>query len=280
MLTYRQFVLALKEIGLDSHSRVIAHGNVSAPTLVSGGAETIVGALVATCGAVMMPAFTQRTTITPQFGPPDNALEYGSDPDGNQDAEIYHPELPVDSELGEASEIMRCHPQALRSNHPILSFVGINFEEGLRSQTLEEPLAPIGWLAEFDGDVLLIDTDHRSNVSLHRAEHLAGRRGFIRWALTEGGVVECRNMPGCPDGLGVIGSRLDGISHAAEFEGLRLEIVPVRDLVNAAVGWIHEDPRALLCDRLFCPRCAAVRTSVRTEDANPEDGELDQENTT
>jgi len=279
MLTYRQFVHALKEIGLDSHSRVIAHSGFSAPTKVSGGAETIVGALVAACGAVMMPAFTQRTTITPLFGPPDNALEYGSDPDGNQEAEIYHPELSVDSDLGEVSEVMRCHSQALRSNHPILSFVGVNLEEGLRSQTAEEPFAPIGWLAEFDGDVLLIDTDHRSNVSLHRAERLAGRRTFIRWALTKEGVVECRNMPGCPDGLDTIGSRLDGISHVAEYEGLRLEVIPVRDLLNAAVGWIHEDPRALLCDRPFCPRCAAVRTSVRAEDANPEEGDQGQENT-
>jgi len=273
MLTYRQFVNALKEIGLDSHSRVIAHSSFSAPTKVSGGAETIVGALVSTCGAVMMSAFTQRTTIIPPFGPPDNALEYGSGMDGNHEAEIYHPELPVDSELGEVSEILCCHPLARRSNHPVLSFIGVNLEEALRSQTIEEPFAPIEWLAEFDGDVLLIDTDHRSNVSLHRAEHLAGRRGFIRWALTEEGVVECRNMPGCPDGLDAIRSRLEGISHAADYEGLRLEVVPVRDLLNAAVGWIHEDPRALLCDQPFCPRCAAVRTSVRKEDANPEEGE-------
>lgn len=279
MLTYRQFVQALKEIGLDSHSQVIAHSGFSAPTKVSGGAKTIVGALTATCGALMMPAFTQRTTIIPPSGPPDNALEYGSETDGNLDAEIYHPELSVDSELGEVSEVMRRYPQTRRSNHPVLSFVGVNLEEALQSQTIEEPFAPIGWLADFDGDVLLIDTDHRSNVSLHRAERLAGRRGFTRWALTEEGVVECRNMPGCPDGLDAIRGRLDGISHAAEFEGLRLEVVPVRDLLNATVGWIHEDPRALLCDRPFCPRCAAVRTSVRKEDVNLEDREQGQENT-
>ncbi len=273
MLTYRQFVNALKDIGLDSHSRVIAHSGSSALTKVSGGAETIVGALISTCGAVMMPAFTRRTTIIPPFGPPDNALEYGSQLEGNQEAEIFHPELPVDSELGVVSEVMRCHPQARRSNHPVLSFVGVNLEDELQSQTIEEPFAPISWLADSDGDVLLIDTDHRSNVSLHEAERLAGRRGFIRWALSEEGVVECRNMPGCPDGLDAIRSRLEGISHTAEYEGLRLEVVPVRDLVNAVVGWIHEDPRALLCDRPFCPRCAAVRTSVRKEDAYPESGE-------
>ena len=279
MLTYRQFVQALKAIGLDSHSRVIAHSGSSAPKKVSGGAETIVGALAATCEGVMMPAFTQRTTIIPPFGPLDNALEYGSETDGNQDAEIYHQGLPVDPGLGDVSEVMRSLPQVRRSDHPVLSFVGVNLEEALRNQTIEEPFAPIGWLADFDGDVLLIDTDHRSNVSLYRAERLAGRRSFIRWALTEEGVVECRNMPGCPEGFDAIRSRLEGISHASEYEGLRFEVVPVRDLVNAAVGWIHEDPRALLCDRPFCPRCAAVRTSVRKEDAHMEDGEQGQENT-
>ncbi len=279
MLTYRQLVQVLKESGLDSHSRVIAHSSLSSPTKVSGGAETIVGALVATCEALMMPAFTERTTIIPPFGPPDNAIEYGSETDKNQEAEIFHPELPVDSELGQVSEIMRCHPQAQRSNHPILSFAGVNLEEALQSQTIDEPFAPIGWLADFDGDVLLIDTGHRPNVSLHRAERLAGRRGFIRWALTKNGIVECRNMPGCPDGFEAIASRLEGISHVFEVDGLRLEVVPVRDLVNAAAGWIHEDPRAMLCDRPFCPRCAAVRMSVRKEDANPEDCEQGQENT-
>ncbi len=273
MITYRQLVQALKESGLDSHSRVIAHSSLSSPTKVSGGAETIVGALAATCEGVMMPAFTERTTIIPPFGPPNNALEYGSETDRNQEAEIYHPELPVDSELGQVSEVMRSHPQAQRSNHPVLSFAGINLEEALQSQTIDEPFGPIGWLSEFDGDVLLIDTDHRSNMSLHMAERMAGRRGFIRWALTKNGVVECRNMPGCTDGFDAIRSRLGSISHAAEYGELRLEVIPVRDLLNAAVGWIHEDPRALLCDRPFCPRCAAVRTSARKEDAHLEDGE-------
>ena len=273
MFTYRQFVKILEESGIDSRSRVIAHSTVSAPALVSGGAETIVGALTTTCGSVLMPAFTKRTTIIPPFGPQDNALEYGSEPDRNRDAEIFHPELSVDSELGDVPEIMRSHPQARRSTHPLLSFVGVNIEEALMSQTIEEPLAPIGWLADFDGDVLLINADHRWNVSLHWAERLAGRKGFIRWALSEEGVVECRNMPGCPDGLDAIESQLEGISHVTECDELRFELIPVRDLVNAAVGWIHEDPRALLCDRPFCPRCAAVRKSVRSEDSIQEEGE-------
>ena len=272
MLSYRQLVQSLKEIGLDSRSRVIAHCGVSAPDKVSGGAETITAALVATCEAVMVPAFTQCTTIIPPSGPPDNGLEYGSGTSENQDAEIFHTGLVVDPVLGDVSEIMRSHPRAHRSSHPILSFAGVNCEDALDSQTLEEPFAPIGWLAEFDGDVLLIDTDHRSNVSLHRAERLAGRRGFIRWALTKEGIVECRNMPGCPNGLNAIRDRLEGISHITEIEELRLEVIPVRDLVNTAVGWIHEDPRALLCDQPFCPCCAAVRASVRIEDDSPNAG--------
>ena len=43
----------------------------------------------------------------------------------------------------------------------------------------------------------------------------------------------------------------------------RVELIPVRDLIHIAVGWIRQDPRALLCEQPGCSRCQAVRASVR-----------------
>ena len=91
----------------------------------------------------------------------------------------------------------------------------------------------------------------------------AGRRQFVRWALTLDGVVECPGFPGCTAGFQQIASRLDGISRTLQLGESIIEVIPLRDMINIAVGWIHEDPRALLCDREGCPRCAAVRASVR-----------------
>jgi aminoglycoside 3-N-acetyltransferase len=209
-----------------------------------------------------MPAFTRRTLVTPPFGPPDNGIRYGDAAD-NFEAEVFHPDLPVDAELGEVAETLRRHPQARRSLHPALSFSGLRADQALEGQTLDEPLAPVHWLAEADADVLLIGVDQRSNVALHYAEWVAGRKAFLRWALTEDGVVLCPQFPGCSDGFPAIESRLTGILRQTALAGQPLRAVPLRDLVHVAAGWVRQDPRALLCDREGCERCADVRLSVR-----------------
>lgn len=263
MLSYRDFIRAFDELDLGSHSRVIVHASLTALGEVAGGAETIVGSLLSTCGTVIMPTFTYRTMITPPVGPSDNAIGYGSVDEENLMAEFYHPDMSADPAMGIVAETLRQHPKATRSAHPILSFTGVNTQEALHMQTLEEPLAPIGWLAEYDGDVLLLGVDHTANTSLHYAERQAGRKQFLRWALTPRGVVACPVYPGCADGFQAIVPRLDGVVRRVLLGQSMVEAIPLRDLIHIAVSWMHEDPRALLCDRLGCERCAATRASVR-----------------
>jgi aminoglycoside 3-N-acetyltransferase len=265
MLTYRDLVLTFRELGLGPHSRVIFHASLSALGLISGGAETVIGALISACEVVMAPTFTYRTMVIPEVGPPDNGLDYESAADQNRMAEVFHPEMPADPVMGVTAEALRNHPEALRSDHPILSFAAVNAAEALASQSLEAPFAPIDWLAEYDGDVLLLGVDQRSNTSIHFAEQLAGRKQFLRWALTKKGVVECPRWPGCPEGFEALSPRLEGVIRRETLgEGI-VQLIPLRDLIHIVVGWIREDPRALLCDRLGCDRCAAVRADVRTE---------------
>ncbi len=263
MLTYRDLVKAFRDLDLGPHSRVIVHASLRALGPVTGGAETVVGALLATCEAVLAPTFTYKTMITPPIGPPDNAMDYGTDGDRNLRAEFFHADMPSDPALGALSETLRLHPQARRSGHPILSFAGVNAEQALELQTLDEPLAPLHWLADADGDVLLLGVDHTANTSIHLAEHAAGRKQFVRWALTPQGVVECPGFPGCSRGFQAIASRLEGVARRVELGQARAEMVPLRDLINITVGWIREDPRALLCDHVGCPFCSAVRAAVR-----------------
>jgi aminoglycoside 3-N-acetyltransferase len=265
MLKYRDFARAFEELGLGSHSLIIAHASLAAFGEVAGGADTVVGSLLSTCGTVIMPAFTYRTMVIPTVGPPDNAIDYGSTDEENLTAEFFRLEMPADAAMGVVAEALRQHSMATRSSHPILSFSGVNAEEALQSQTLEDPLAPIGWLAEYDGDVLLLGVGHTVNTSLHFAEKKAGRKQFIRWALTTQGVVECPDWPGCSDGFQAIAARLEGVVRRVPLGESAAEAIPLRDLIHITVSWIHEDPRALLCDRLGCERCASVRASVRVE---------------
>ena len=263
MLTYRDFVLAFDELGLTKSSRILVHSNLDEAGEIEGGAEAVLGALLASCEMVLTPAFTHGSVVVPEVGPPDNAIDYGASETENLDAEFFHPEMDVDDDLGTLPGTILKHGAAGRSSHPILSFAGIHAAEPLALQTLAEPFGPIAWLAEFDGDILIINADHTSNISLHYAEQLAGRQALTRWALTEDGVAECRNMPGCSQGFEAIRARLTGEVQQTSIESINIELIPVRDLMNIAAGWIREDSRALLCGTPDCLYCPQVRASFR-----------------
>ncbi|MDX1601127.1 MAG: AAC(3) family N-acetyltransferase [Anaerolineales bacterium] len=263
MITYRDFVSAFRRLGLDRGNRVLAHASLSAFGEVVGGAEAVVGAMVSTFDTVIMPAFTTRTMIVPPVGPENNALDYDAGGQNTAHAEFWDLDLPPDRDVGAVAHALRLHPEAQRSSHPILSFSGVGAQKYLEAQTVENPLAPIGALADDDGDVLLLGVDHRVNIAAHYAEQKAGRRQFVRWALTSAGILECQNYPGCSDGFYVLNDRLSGVRRRVDLGHGVVESVPLRDLIHIVTGWIREDPTAMLCDRPSCRHCQAVRQSVQ-----------------
>ena len=261
MSSYREWIGALRDLKLGRHSRTLVHVSLEAMAPVAGGADTVVGALLATCETVVAPTFTLRTLVVPTVGPPDNGVVYGVAP--NTEAEIFDPAMPADADMGAFAEALRQHPESQRSSHPALSFAGVRAEAVLATQTLDEPLAPIRALAEEDADVLLVGTGHRQNVGLHWAERLAGRKQFIRWALTSGESSSARPSLGARTVSRRSVRSLSGDHTATTLGNDRLLAVPLRDMIHIAVAWMRQDPRALLCDRLGCERCAAVRAAVR-----------------
>lgn len=262
MLTYRALTTTLRDQGFGPHSRLLALVDVPALGPLSGGTEAVLGALLASCETLLMPAFTTRCMVVPADGPPGNGLVYG-DNGRNLTADFFTSDLPADADLGPVAEALRQHPESARSIHPLYSFAGVGCQDGLATQTLDDPLSPLAWLADNDGDVLLLGAGARANVALHLAERLAGRKQFVRWALTPQGVVECPACPGCREGFPAVGQRLRGIARRAPLGEAALTWIPLRDLVHITVGWIREDPRALLCDRPDCPACRDVRAAVR-----------------
>ncbi len=264
--SFRILVGALRDLGVERGRPVIAHASLSAFGKVNGGAETLLGALLASFGRVLMPAFTYKTMLVPEAGPPDNALDYGSGRDMNRMAEFFHPDMPADRLMGAVAEALRRSPLAQRSMHPILSFAGIGVETELESQSLTEPLAPIGRLHEAGGWVVLLGVDHTVNTSIHYAERLAGREGFVRWALTPEGVVECPGFPGCSQGFQAIESDLEGVTRRAAAGATVIRAVALSELVERTVSRLTSDPLALLCTSDSCPRCQAVRRGRKIAD--------------
>ena len=250
----------LTKLGLSKHL-VIAHASLKAVGKIEGGAETMLQALLESTRGLVMPTFTYKTMLNPEIGPPNNGITYGTQADLNKQAEAFHPNMPVDRMMGTLPEALRKHPAAKRTSHPIQSFAGIHSDAVLNSQSIFNPLAPIGTLSDNDGWVLLLGVDHMVNTSIHYGEKLAGRMQFIRWALTPDRVVECPGFPGDSEGFNAIAPDVEKYTRRAEIGGTLVQAVHVKSLLDVVVQRIRENPFAFLCGRPDCERCNAVRWS-------------------
>jgi aminoglycoside 3-N-acetyltransferase len=254
----RDLLLGLRDLRL-ANMPVIVHSSLKSFGHVEGGAGTVANALVAVFGTLLVPTFTYKTMIIPLAGPENNGITYGSLQDQNQNAEFFTLRTPVDPLMGTIPEMFRKHPRAKRSNHPIQSFAGINAELILAAQTMTNHLAPLELLEKADGWALLMGVDHTVNTSIHHAEKLAGRRQFIRWALTPKGVVECPGFPGCSAGFQAIAPDMEKFTRKVQIGDALVQAVPLKMLVKMVVARIKKDPLALLCQQEDCERCNAIR---------------------
>lgn len=249
---------ALLQLGLKK-SPVIAHASLKAFGWIKGGAETALSALLASTRGVVMPAFTYKTMLTPEVGPPRNGLTYGSQSDLNKMAEPFRPDMPADKMMGVLPETLRRHPKAKRSVHPIQSFAAISADAIVGSQTIFDWYAPIRALAQAGGWVLLLGVDHTANTAIHYGEKIAGRMQFIRWALLPDRAVECPDFPGDSQGFNAIAPRVEKYVRRVRIGGALVQAFPLDKLLRAVVELLNENPLALLCEKKDCERCEAVR---------------------
>lgn len=262
MKKYRDLVKALRKLDLDGGRPVVAHASLSAFGKVKGGAEAVLGALFEHFDSLVMPVFTYTSMVTPEVGPPDNAVEYGKMNDANRMAEVFWPGMPADRLMGIVPETLRLHNRAQRSLHPILSFTGVNAVEILKEQKLITPLGPLKAILDQDGWVLLLGVDHKANTSIHLGERLAGRKTFVRWGLTKDGVLECPGFPPCSEGFNALAPFVAPVIRDIQVGEALVQAISIRELVEIVHPLVIEDPLALLCSRPDCMRCSAGRQDV------------------
>jgi aminoglycoside 3-N-acetyltransferase len=258
MLEYAALRSAFEELDL-ADNPVIVHASLKKFGPIDGGAETVLQAILATTSGLIIPTFTYMTMVTPEVGPPNNGIQYGSDKDNNKRAEPFHLKMPPDKMMGFLSRTLLEQKASIRTAHPILSFGGIGVDNILITQTIYEPLAPIRALADADGWVVLINVGHDVNTSIHYGEKLAGRRQFIRWALVRDRVVECPGFPGDSSGFHAIEDYVKPDTRRVQVNNAIIQAVPLKRLLDAVQELIKKDPLALLCQRSDCEQCNAVR---------------------
>jgi aminoglycoside 3-N-acetyltransferase len=262
MISFRELVTGLRMLGIESYTPLLVHAQDDWLAQVRGGTDTVLTALLSNFDSLMVPAFTSSTLVTPLEGPSDNALDYGEAVTLTQDAEIFSDSLLPDPNMGQLAGHFVHLKNAQRSQHPLISFVGVGVGSALQAQTLTEPYGTIRVLTELNGWVLFMGSNQESNFSLHYAEHLAGRKQFVRWALTVEGIAECINMPGCSRGFEAVDVLFKDICRLSRVGNHALQAYPITPMLQIVRDLIGTLPEALLCGDSSCAYCRAVRNSI------------------
>ncbi len=237
------------------HSSLGSFGRV-----VGGARAVVVGLLDAGC-TVMVPAFTYDLAVAQ---PPGRALlrnAWGDrDDDGLPPAteEVYTPDR------NDVSEWMGAVPAAVletagraRGDHPLNSFAaaGPLASDLIAGQAPLDVFAPFRELARINGYVVMMGVDLRTMTALHRAEQMAGRTPFRRWASgADGGVVEAE-CGGCSRGFNAIEPALSPVERRATVGSSVWRIFPAADVLERASAAIRERPEITRCDVADCDRC-------------------------
>ncbi|WP_430785465.1 aminoglycoside N(3)-acetyltransferase [Actinoplanes sp. G11-F43] len=244
----------LRALGLTSGDVVLVHSSLSAVGYVAGHVQAVVQALLEVLGP-------DGTLVVPTHTP-DN-----SDPAGWSNPPVPRAWWPVIREhtpgfdplrtpsrwMGILPEAVRAWPGALRSDHPEVSFAALG--PLAATITAGHPLtdglgdgSPLGAIYRAGGKVLLLGVDHGSNTSLHLAEcrltdppqeeNSAAVRlpdGTSRWVTWSSPVADESDF----DQLGTAYETIGPVS-VGRVGSAESRLMPQRDLVDFAVGWITE----------------------------------------
>ena len=244
----------LAALGLNGTQHLIVHASLKSFGQLEGGARTVVDALLARTATLVAPAFTYNTLLnTPAERP----------------RSTFHRDSRVSRDIGRVPQELVERAAAVRSFHPTLSFIALGRQADwiVTQQSLEQPYQPIGALYELDGYALLIGVDFGSNTSLHYAEYLAGIPQLTRY-VSLGGQICPTTFPNCSADFDNLLPYLHGRERAVAVGHAHLRLYRVRDLVDAGVRLLHQDPEGLLCTYKYC-RCQQVRDLIRRQGLHP-----------
>ncbi len=264
MVTRKDIVDGLRELGLAAGDTVVVHSSLSSFGEVEGGAETVVDALLEVLGP-------QGTLVVPTFN---------FEP-GVFDAE----ETP--SIVGKITEAVRRRPEAIRSLHPTHSVAAIGplaeaITEGHEKVDAFGRGSALFKALQAKAKILQLGVTHTTNSMIHVAEEIIGvpyldRQRQVGVKTPRGKVVrKWIRRPGCSRGFDAVDEPLRENGHIREtmIGGCRARLMSARALVDAAIELLRSDPEALLCNRPDCGNCAEARAMIAALETERQDKEV------
>lgn len=272
MASTQSLVTDLQKLGLRSGMTLLVLSMW--PSSVSSSPQTLLDALLdvlGPTGTLMVPTFTYTSVDPP---PPAPMLAEAATQ--RSPASVFRiRSTPADIQLvGPLPELVRNRPKAKRSHHPVFSFSAIGPNAALLTHAapFHFPFgseSPLAHLHRLNGELLLLNTDQRSNLLIHLAEVWAEVPYLVSTLRVKVGRERWRTMhgkPGCSEGFVKIEPllRQARLIRYGEIGSLPAQRMNVRAVVSMAVALLKGAPDALLCDSPTCAFCQLARRCTQT----------------
>lgn len=262
MITKKQLTEALQQLKLQN-ACVCLHTSVrSFADRLEGGPESIPQALLEEGCTLLVPTFSDMYEAAPveaHMPPRNGAGDYSYFRNKTYENSVFcvSSNRVTVEEMGILPKAVLEMPEHIRGDHPLNSFtaVGPQAEELIRAQTVRHVYAPLEQLYKSDGFVLLAGVDLTSATAIHYAEQKAGRNPFIRWAKAADGTTVGVCAGGCSDGFERLAPHLRSLEKTVWVGKSLWRCYRMRELVDACVRIMQEDPQITHCEDPGCARC-------------------------
>lgn len=279
MLTELSLIADLRALGVSSTpgAVLIVHSGYRSLGKVEGGPAAVARALVAAVtpgGTLLAPTFTSDLVdpyTWPVPPPAEERLRIMAA------MEEFDPLTSPPHKMGAIATALWRHPGAVRSLHPVTSWVAIGPRAG--ELTTDHPLddpegldGPVGRAYRADARVLLLGVDHDADTTVHLAESLMEMPHLrvlpdLYPARAADGTREWRAIEKttkCSDGFVKLGRALEraNVIRRGRVGEAECQLLRSRDIVRVVCALLAREPEALLCDDPECVHCPASRSAL------------------